>query len=836
MFHRAWRRLRAAPVFTVFAVASLALGVGVTTAIYSVVASLTDARLAVPNPDRIGFIVGSDAFYGRRLSWRSILSRADFIDLQQAGDTWKQAAVSARFSQSLVTPALSEMVTGEAVSGNYFTALGLSPFQGRLVQLSDDAAPALVAVVSHQFWQSRLGADPAALGSTLRIGGKPFEVIGITPPGFTGLVDRIQSYTAVWVPLGATTMFPSTAAPPDDPQERRRLQLSVFVPVPGPGALQSLSQEVAAVGARLDTAYPIELQYTPDSARQKVARGWSIRSAAEINDEGDRTMGRTRTAVMAIVGLVLVVACTNLANLVLARASSRQHELAVRGALGASRVRLILDELAETSLLAALGAIGAFIVARTLIIWFSSASIPISQATVVQIEPQVDFSTAAVAAMSVMASLVVFGLLPAIQVTRTALRPQLSSDSGAAGHLRWHARRRLISLQVAISLAFTLIAVFAVRVAVGERLRSSGIDVDRLAIGLLNFRLPPWTQSRALDAIGRLESLGPTQPGIEAIAVVSGLPFGTNFTPQADLALPGQASTTNRFGYTFAPFIAATPSVFATLGVSIVKGRPFDSRDNGGAPPVIVLSEHTARQVFGSTDIVGRPVVLKAGQNMTNAGAVTTLTVVGIASDTDTQRRYSRDAGAVYVPLAQHYEPSLAIVGRTSGDPADMLGQLRTLARRADPDLVVDRPATAAMMLTGAYVLIGIVSRAAGGLALLALVLAMAGLFGVLSHLVARRTREMGLRMALGADPDRIRRLVIGDGLRPVLAGVGVGWAVGLIVRFLLRAAYANPLSMTDLLAFLIAPVPIVAAALVACYWPARRASAVDPNVALREL
>jgi len=140
------------------------------------------------------------------------------------------------------------------------------------------------------------------------------------------------------------------------------------------------------------------------------------------------------------------------------------------------------------------------------------------------------------------------------------------------------------------------------------------------------------------------------------------------------------------------------------------------------------------------------------------------------------------------------------------------------------------------MMLTGAYVLIGIVSRAAGGLALLALVLAMAGLFGVLSHLVARRTREMGLRMALGADPDRIRRLVIGDGLRPVLAGVGVGWAVGLIVRFLLRAAYANPLSMTDLLAFLIAPVPIVAAALVACYWPARRASAVDPNVALREL
>jgi predicted lysophospholipase L1 biosynthesis ABC-type transport system permease subunit len=221
---------------------------------------------------------------------------------------------------------------------------------------------------------------------------------------------------------------------------------------------------------------------------------------------------------------------------------------------------------------------------------------------------------------------------------------------------------------------------------------------------------------------------------------------------------------------------------------------------------------------------------------MTDQGAINTVTVIGIAADTDTQHRYSRHAGAVYVPLAQHYEPTLAIVGRSAGDPAEVVAALKALARRADPDLVVDRTATAAMTMTGAYVLMGVVSRAAGGLALLALVLAMAGLFGVLSHLVARRTREMGLRMALGAEPARIRRLIIGDGLRPVLAGIGLGWAVGLLVRFLLRAAYANPLSGSDLLVFALAPLPIVAAALIACYWPARRASRVDPNVALREL
>jgi hypothetical protein len=234
--------------------------------------------------------------------------------------------------------------------------------------------------------------------------------------------------------------------------------------------------------------------------------------------------------------------------------------------------------------------------------------------------------------------------------------------------------------------------------------------------------------------------------------------------------------------------------------------------------------------------VVGRPVALRAGLNMTDRGESTVLTVIGIAADTDTQRRYSRDAGAVYVPLTQHYEPLLALIGRTPGDPARVLPVLKAVARQADPDLVVDRPATGAMMLTGAYVLIGVVSRTAGALALLALVLAMAGLFGVLSHLVARRTREMGLRMALGAEPARIRRLVTGDGLRPVLAGVVVGLFVGVLGRFLLAAAYNSPPAAGDLLIFALAPLPIVAAALVACYWPARRASAVDPNVALREL
>ena len=836
VFRRAWRRLRATPLFTTFAVVSLALGVGVTTAIYSVIVSLTDFGLRAPHPDRIGVIVGSDPLDGRRQTWRSVVSRADLVDLSAAGDRWRNAAVSARFSQSLVTPAVSELVTGEAVSGNYFSTLSLAPAAGRLIQPSDDAAPSRVAVLGHQFWRTRLGGDTGVVGSVIRIGGEPFEVVGIGPPEFGGLSDRIQSFTAVWVPLSATTMFPSSAAPPEDALDRRRRQLSVMVPIANPSELSSLSQQVRAIGERLDVAYPIDMRPATDVAPQRIARAWSLRSLNDANRDADRTMVRAEAAIMAIVGLVLVVACTNLANLVLARASTRQHELAVRSALGASRTRLMLDELAETGVLAVLGAVTAFVVARVLMLWFTSTSLPISEGLVVQLEPKLNMVTIAVAAGSVLLSLAVFGLAPALQITRGALRSRLATDGGAEGHFRWRARRRLIGLQVAISLSFFLIAAFAVRIAVGERARSSGIDVDRLAIGQLNFRLPPWTETRGLEAVDRLMSLARSQPGLDAVAVSSGLPFGLNYTPHAELAQPGRSLSDNTEDHISAPLLAATPSIFETLGVPIVRGRAFDDRDGKSAPPVAVLSEQAARQMFRSSDAVGRRVVLRPGLRMSDDGATRVVTVIGIAGDTDTQRRFSREAGSVYVPLAQHYEPTLAVIGRTAGDPAQIIGALKTLGRRADPDLVVDRPATGAMILTGAYVFVGVVSRAAGGLALLALILAMAGLFGVLSHLVARRTREMGLRMALGAEPRAIRRLIIADGLRPVLAGIVVGLGLGVLVRLLIRSAYHSPVSAADVLVFALAPVPIVLSALLACYWPARRASKVDPNVALREL
>ncbi len=833
VFARAWRRLWATPVFTIFAVASLALGVGVTTAIYSAIAFLGRTGPDVPRSDHVAFIVGTD-LYRSRPAWRGLLSRADFEDLRAAVPVLDQAAVSAPFYQSLVDGEISEVAIGEAVTGGYFGGFGLRPHAGRLIQPADDGQPARVVVLSHAHWRTKFGGSPEVVGRIVRLGGMPFEIVGIAPEGFGGLAESLRG-TDLWVPLAATGLFASGAAPPAGPDRLRR-QLTVIVPRPDAG-FTTLSNEIAAAGLRLDREYPVQIRMGDEGLPRTLPRGWTLTRVSDLAGAGDGRVTRVIGTVMVIVGLVLVVACTNLANLVLARGSGRQHEIAVRRALGASRLRLIADQLAEAWWLAAMGGVGAFIVARLLIVWFTSARLPVSEAFVATIAPEVNAGTVLLAVGAVLASLLVFGLAPAIHLTRVQLRPILASEGAGPGGTRWRTRRGLIEAQVAISLSFFLIAAFAVRIVMVERLRPSGVDVDRLTLGMMSMHLQNWDETRGRAAIDRILQRGGSDPALEAVAVSSGMPFGINTTPTARLTTPdrpfGPSSASDDFP--FAPLLASTPSIFDTLGVRIVRGRPFDGRDGAGGPRVAVVSEEAARDVFGTADVVGRDLLVRTQSGM-NDYRVTPVTVIGVASETDTQVRFSRDAGTIYLPIAQHFERGLLLIGRATGDPGDAVLPLQRLAREADPDLVVDRLGPAAPQITGPYVLVGVVSRVAVGLAVLAMILAMAGLFGVLSHLVSRRTREMGVRMALGADAERIRSLIIHDGLRPVIGGIVIGLLAGALVRYLLSRTYQSPLSVEDVLVFALAPLPILLSALVACYWPARRAAQVDPNVALREL
>jgi putative ABC transport system permease protein len=303
--------------------------------------------------------------------------------------------------------------------------------------------------------------------------------------------------------------------------------------------------------------------------------------------------------------------------------------------------------------------------------------------------------------------------------------------------------------------------------------------------------------------------------------------------------------------YVSAYALMATPEIFSTLGVPIVRGRAFDARDDGTAPPVMVVSEFTARKIFGTADAIGRQLLVRVwgrpGQTYNVLGMPTgspvlehaadrAFSIVGIARDTDTGEATKRGDAVVYLPLTQHFERNVAILARTNGDPWEATRAIQLAVRRADPDLAIGTASPAWLMMSGEFFAARIAASFASALGLLTLLMSMVGLYGIQTHVVARRTREVGLRMAIGASAAQIRTMILGEGYRPVLQGLGLGLLFGVLVRLLLRATVNGNIDAFDPLAFAIVPLPLIAAAFVACYLPARRASRVDPNEALRHL
>jgi putative ABC transport system permease protein len=588
--------------------------------------------------------------------------------------------------------------------------------------------------------------------------------------------------------------------------------------------------EIGGIGAALDRTAPIA---NPSKNAAPAARSWSVTTAAAIaREQAAGAMGKAGGALVLIVSLVLVVACTNIANLTLGRGTSRVHEFAVRRALGASRGRLIREQCAESAVLAAFGAFGAFIVA-SMLCQYLTTDIPTGRPfDLIAVHPKLGASALLAASGALLVSLVVFGVVPALQLTRVSLRERLAGDAAGAPPARWKGRRLLIAGQVAISTAFIIMAAASVRAVTAEARQDPGFDLQHLAVGSVSLRPLHGDTARAHRVIEALGAAAHAQPGFESVAVTAGLPMGSNGFQQI-----AQVSSTDQVTAHGASMvvIAAAPTIFRTLGVPILRGRAFDDHDAATTHPVIVTSELAARQVFGTTDVVGRQMSYRGPSDT----APMTVDVIGVARDTDTERFFGqhRPFGSVYVPLAQHDSLGVMIVGRTAGDPAPMAGTFAGIVRQADPDLAVRFASTGEKAMTPANVILQAAAKLSAGVSILAVTLAMLGLYGVLSHLVARRTREIGLRLALGAEPGRVRQMIIGEGLSPVVWGLSVGMFVGVGARVVCRAVGLAPnIAAIDLPALAVAAVILVAAGFAACYVPARRASNVDPNVALRDL
>jgi predicted permease len=817
----------------------LAVGIGVTTVAYSVVDSIFFTKLVIHEPNRAAFVMVADS---SRLRFQSAISRLDFEDLRESVTSFSSLAASWTFKPSFAGPAKTERLQAEAVSGDYFPALGVAATLGRTILRSDDESSAAVAVLSYDLWRGRFGSDARVVGQTVRIGGHSFEIVGVAPRSFAGIAtDFGFQGTRVWVPLRTAPWFASTVrwfASPGRPAlsvrpERERRDLSVIGRLRSGVGVQTAAAELSLIGAGLDFSFP---QTIPNPGTLKTPRrAWAARTVADVRTEETEYFQRIGIVVAGLVFLVLAVACTNLANLVLARGTARQHEFAVRRALGAARWRLIREQASESLLVALAGGLGAYLVMRGLALALA-VDLPLSVSASMSLQPAVDVPALLMASAALLVSLVVFGLEPAIQLTRTRdVRGLLAESAGGVGAPKAKRQRMLLRWQVAISTGFFILASVSVRYAFMELGHDSGVQIDRFAVAMLDFHTQGWDETRARRVLDRVVQEAARQPGIESIAVSTGLPLRTpSPAVQVDLSTLDKPIVP-KGSYTGVYLVAATPGIFRTIGVPILRGRGLDDRDRAGSAAIVVANERTALALFGTSDVVGRQMLMQ----VSNRGAeqpVKTVTIVGVAQDTDTSYLSPRRSGVVYAPLSQQFDPFITVTARASGDTAAAVGALQRFIRHADPDVAIEGIGTGRTMLTSPYVFLRFVGLASLSLGLLTLLLAMVGLYGVQSHGVAQRTREIGVRMSFGATAAQIQCMVLKDGYRPVLDGMAIGIFIGLSGRAIVRAYLDAKINILDPWMLAVVPVPLILAAFCACYLPARRAANIDPNVALRHV
>jgi predicted permease len=814
----ALRRLGQAPGFTAFAVVSLALGIGVCTAIYSAVRTLLWMPLGVPDADAL--VVLSNGYPS--LSW------IDFHDLRAQQTSASAITAAAPIRTALRTREVSQTVLGEAVSGQYFTVMGLHPRLGRLIDPQDETSANRVAVLSEAFWRTRLNADRAIVGHAVTLGGQSFEVVGVIAGTFRGLQAALPE--SVWVPATALSIDPHAfSLPATFLADRHERAFQSWARL-GPGApVSRLDAEVTMIAQRLDAAYPEPRVRVVSGAR--VMRTWR---AEFFEDQVRRATEGGRAIVIMIllaIVVVLLIACTNLANLALARGTARAQETAVRTALGASRWRLIREQVIEGAAVVIAGGGLSTLVLTRLVDYFST-DLPMGRGLAIPFRPEIDMSVLAASALAMAIALGVFGLWPAVQSSRADIRHGLGAGV-AATPARWRFHSNLIAWQVCGSVALLLVAIMSVRVLTGGSTTAVWHpQYADLALAQIDFRLNGADESRARQETDAILAAARTQPGLQRVSATNGSPSSL-FGIQIAVATPEQPFGAQN---TITGMAAVTPDFLGTIGIGLARGRGFTDRDDAGAPRVAIVSQQLARDLFRTTDVLGRTVLVATRDERGLSAAPDGFTIVGISNDMTTFTS-TRPDRLLFVPLAQRFDTRepIMIVARAS-DPSGAVGVLRSVVREVTPTIVVSAAGTGDVLLAGPLFLLRVIGLLAAALGALALVLAMAGLFGILTHVVERRRREIGIRLAIGAERSQILRLVLRDGLRPVGKGLVLGLAIGLGLRIVVRGQVFTTIAAWDPLEFLGLPLMFLIAALVASALPAARASRVDPNVVLRDL
>jgi len=804
------RRLRRAPAFALFAIGTLALGTGATTAAYSMVAIMFSHPGGFDAGEQLALIGPYPPAVGTGLSW------PDFQDLRAATTTLDAIEAECSFAASLRTGTGPLVVPGVLVTSGYFQTLGAKPLIGRLLAPFDNEPDAVPAVVlAEPVWRLHFGSDPRIVGQTVSVGGVMYAVVGIAPRAFRGAaMGNPLVRPAFWAPIAHPPMFDAGLAAFRDPSRRDRPYLHAVGRMKAGVDRAHLDADVREIGRRLDATLPVI-----DRDGRPARRLWVTAALTGMASRaGEWGIG---ALLVALPLLVLLVACTNLSNLVLSRGANRWNELLVRRALGASRWSLIRAELVEHGLLCAAGGFAGVLVAKFLVTsvmaWGMAAFGAIPQT--VQLEPRLDAAALLVALAATGLAAIVTAFFPALALTRRRVEGRPLGELAPGLSSRWRVQRQVLAFQVAASLGLLLVAGMCLRQVVAMANRSDlDIDLARVAVVTADFGLRTHDDARAIDTATRILTAAGRTGALEASAIATGLP------------------AIERNGDRMLSLTRASSGIFRVLGLPLRSGRVFVDGEGGGAA---VVSESAARGAFGRTDVVGEKMVIPSE---TAAGGMIRITIVGVVGDVGRNGTTHQGLAQVYLPYLSMRDTRPAaspvwLLGRSAGrDAQASAGTLASVVRRVDPDLPIRFAGRADVLVNSAAEAFRVVAMLLTGLAAMGLLLSAIGLYGVTSQVVFSRRREMGIRLALGADRISIIRLVMKDAVKPVVMGLFLGLVLALGVRAALASVLENGLGLFDGVAIAIAAIPLLLATGIACYVPARRAARIDPIGALRDL
>ena len=799
-----WRTLRKSPGFTAVAVITLALGIGANTTIFSVVNTVLLARLPYRDPNRLVMVWGSRPQQGEETS---PVSPAVFAAWKAQSHVFESIAASTDdFDTITGGGAEPEMVVGYDFSAEYFDVIGTKPQLGRTF-LPDEDRPGgpNVAVLSDQVWRRRFAADPTIVGKSINLGSTPYTVVGVMPVTF-----RYPNKVEIWTPLA----LPAAAA---SNWKDRYLRVMARL-APGVTVEQAQAQ-MNLLAQRL-------AQEHPDT---NTGEGVVLEPLREV------IAGDIRLPLLVLLGavsLVLLIACTNVANLLLARSAAREHEIAVRAALGAGRMRLVRQMLTESALLSVMGGVAGLLLtfaSRDFLLGLfpnNIANLNIPTVEAIPIDSRVLIFTVAATVVTA----IFFGLVPLLRSSHWDINELLKQTGrlGAGGVSERRFRSALVVAEISLSFALLIGAGLLVKSFVLLMQRDLGFRADQV-LALEVFPSPtryPAKEPEKLRAfIDRSVANLRAIPGVESAAAINFLPL-TGFWGPQEFSVEGfppprrgeEPSADNRI---------ITPDYFSTMGVPLLRGRAFTAADGPDSPHVAVISASLAHRFWKEADPIGKRL------NLGTTEKPEWWEIVGVTGDVHSFGVEEKAHDDLYRPFDQVYFPVIAFTVRTKGDPSQLIAAAKAAIWAENPQQPFYKITTMDTLAAESIALRRVNMLLLGVFSAIALVLAAVGIYGVLSYAVTLRTHEMGIRSALGAKPGDLLRLVLGDGMRLILIGLGIGLAAA----FALTRAMASLLygvAASDPSTFAVGVVVVVAAALAASYLPARRATKVDPMVALR--